>query len=152
MLAYDYYELESTLKEVAMFNFKILAFFCLEGLKKTTKTFSEYSRTSAQYSNMRPSGWEALDVMLLTSGTIFKPQYESHVTYVMQKTSKNVNVIHPEHTHAFFANSEFWIFLAEIIFKQQLLIRDYVSYLTYTTLISNFTNHVVLISSLSAIN
>jgi hypothetical protein len=44
-----------------------------------------------------------------------------------------------EYTHAFFADSE-------------LLIKDYISYLTYTTLVSNYTNHMVLKSSLSSVN
>jgi hypothetical protein len=35
---------------------------------------------------------------------------------------------------------------AEIVFKEQLLMKDYISYLTYTTLVSNCTNNVVLIS------
>jgi hypothetical protein len=43
------------------------------------------------------------------------------------------------HTHMFFANSE-------------LLLKDYVSYLTYTTLVSNYTNNVVLMSPLRYVN
>jgi hypothetical protein len=34
----------------------------------------------------------------------------------------------PEYTHAFFANSEFRMLLAEIAFKEQLSTKNYVSY------------------------
>jgi hypothetical protein len=39
----------------------------------------------------------------------------------------------------------------QLTFKEQLLIKD-VSYLTYTTLISNNMNHMFLMSSLSNVN
>jgi hypothetical protein len=53
------------------------------------------------------------------------------------KTGKEYSVL--EYTYPFFANAE-------------LLIKDYANDLTWTTIVSNYTNHMVLKSSLSTVN
>jgi hypothetical protein len=77
--------------------------------------------------------WTPMPKVSASKQTGFSRNFSAQLPFPLPLTTRAARCNPYWNTHVFFANSE-------------LLIKDYASYLTYTTYVSNYKNHVMLMA------